>query len=325
MPDSGHSEPKHHPTPLTGWPAPPANTCGSDESWPVARCLRINITMLASENIEAGWKARLNLGFERRADATILAHRSHFGPLRVQKSLYPEGPGVCHMLLLHPPAGIAGGDDLEIVAAVADQAHALLTTPGAGKWYRSAGPWASQRLSFEVGAGGMLEWLPQESIVFDGALANMQTRVALAEKASFIGWEVLCLGRRASGERFSSGAIDLSTRIEREGKPIWLERGILEGDSKLLQSSAGLSGYSVSATLLAAGAGLDPELLAACRKLVPAETGVLYGLTLLPDVLVARYLGHSAEAARAWMAALWFLLRAAMAGREAQLPRIWNT
>ena len=281
--------------------------------------------MLASENIEAGWIARLNLGFERRDDATILAHRSHLGPLRVQKALYPEGPGVCHTLLLHPPAGIAGGDDLEIVAAVADRAHALLTTPGAGKWYRSAGSWAAQRLNFEVGAGGMLEWLPQESIVFDGALANMQTRVTLAEKAGFIGWEVLCLGRRASGEHFATGAMNLSIRIEREGRPIWLERGMLEGGSTLLQSSAGLAGYSVSATLLAAGTGLESGLLAACRKLVPVEQGALHGLTLLPDVLVARYLGHSAEAARAWMAALWFLLRPAMAGREALMPRIWNT
>ena len=281
--------------------------------------------MLAYKNIEAGWIARLNLGFERRADATILVHRSHVGPLRVQKALYPEGPGVCHTLLLHPPAGIAGGDDLEIVAAVADSAHALLTTPGAGKWYRSAGPWASQRLNFEVGAGGMLEWLPQESIVFDGALVNMQTRVALAEKAGFIGWEILCLGRRASGEHFATGAMNLSIRIAREGKPIWLESGMLEGGSKLLQSSAGFAGYSVSATLLAVGAGLDPELLAACRKLIPAEQGALHGLTLLPDVLVARYLGHSAEAARAWMAALWFLLRPAIAGREALMPRIWST
>jgi urease accessory protein len=237
----------------------------------MARCLQVNITMLANKNIEAGWIARLNLGFERRADATVLAHRSHFGPLRVQKPFYPEGPGVCHTLLLHPPAGIAGGDDLEIVATVADRAHALLTTPGAGKWYRSAGPWAAQRLNFEVGAGGMLEWLPQESIVFDGALANMQTGVALEKNASFIGWEVLCLGRRASGEHFSCGAMNLSTRIAREGRPIWLERGMLEGGSKLLQSSAGFSGYSVSATLLAAGAGLDPALLAACRKQIPEE------------------------------------------------------
>ena len=281
--------------------------------------------MLASINTEQGWLARLGLEFERRDDATILVRRTHIGPLRVQKPLYPEGREICHVLLLHPPSGIAGGDELEIAAAVAEGAHALLTTPGAGKWYRSAGSRASQRVDFEVGAGGVLEWLPQESIVFDGALANMRMHVSLADKACFIGWEILCLGRRASGERFSSGEMCVSTRIERNGKPVWLERGMLEGGSRLLQSPAGFAGYSVSATLWATGNGLSPGLLADCRKLIPAEEGALYGLTLLPDVLVARYLGHSSEAAKDWMIALWRILRPALAGREALIPRIWNT
>ena len=178
---------------------------------------------------------------------------------------------------------------------------------------------------FEVGTGGMLEWLPQETIVFDGARARMQVEVELAGDASFIGWEVLCLGRRASGERFESGTMRMSTRISRDGKPVWLERGKLEGGSALLDSPAGLAGYSVSATLLATGKHLDAALLAACRELVPAENGTLHGLTLLPDMLVARYLGHSSEAARSWFVALWRLLRPAMAGLDAHPPRIWNT
>lgn len=282
--------------------------------------------MLAcNEEVKTGWQARLNLEFGRRAEATALVRRSHQGPLLVQRPLYPEGSAICHALLLHPPAGIAGGDELKIGVSVGAEAHALLTTPGAGKWYGRAHSWASQRLDLEVAAGGVLEWLPQESIVFDGALADMQTHVALAEDACFIGWEVLCLGRRASGERFDSGVLRLATRIERRGRPIWLERGVLEGGARVLQSSAGFAGSSVSATLLAAGAGLDADLLAACRKLVPAERGAQYGLTLLPDVLVARYLGHSAEAARAWMVALWSLLRPALTGREAEEPRIWKT
>lgn len=270
-----------------------------------------------------GWQARLNLEFQRREDATILARRAHFGPLRVQKPLYPEGREVCHALLLHPPAGIAGGDELEISAAVGRGAHALLTTPGAGKWYGRASCRASQHLRFDVAEGGMLEWLPQESIVFDGSLADMQTHVLLAEGANYIGWEVLCLGRRASGERFSSGNIGLMTRIERQGRPMWLERGALAGDSRVLSSAAGFAGRSVSATLLATG--VSSGLLAACREVVPAEREALYGLTLVPDLLVARYLGHSAEAARTWMVALWSLLRPALAGREAEEPRIWKT
>lgn len=281
--------------------------------------------MFAQHAAFAGWQARLNLEYGQRGDATILTRRDHVGPLRVQKPFYPEGGKVCHTLVLHPPAGIVGGDELMIAASVGGNAHALLTTPGAGKWYRSAAPWATQQLKFAVGEDAALEWLPQETIVFDGARAAMQTSVSLAATASFVGWEVLCLGRRAAGERFDSGALTMTTRIEREGRPIWLERGRLEGGSALLYSPAGLAGFSVSATLLAAGKNLTPLLLAACRALVPVESGALHGLTLLPDLLVARYLGHSSEAARAWFVALWRLLRPAMLAREAHRPRIWNT
>jgi urease accessory protein len=273
----------------------------------------------------AGWQARLQLDFERRDPATILARREHFGPLRVQKALYPEGDAICHAILLHPPSGIAGGDELEIGVRVGPQAHALLTTPGAGKWYRSGGPEASQRLNLEVAENGVLEWLPQETIVFDGARARMETEIVLGREACFIGWEVLCLGRRAAGETFASGEIALQTRVEMEGRPIWLERGKLEGGSALLESPAGLAGYSVSATLLAVGPGLDAALLAACREVVPAETGARYGITALPEVFVARYLGHTSESARNWFAALWRILRPAMLGCEANTPRIWNT
>ncbi|MEI8259445.1 MAG: urease accessory protein UreD, partial [Deltaproteobacteria bacterium] len=163
--------------------------------------------------------------FTRRQDATILSHRSHHGPLRVQKALYPEGRDLCHAIVLHPPAGICGGDELAIAAGVGDAAHALLTTPGAGKWYRSAGPMASQKLDFEIAAGASLEWLPQESIVFDGARGLMESRIRLARGASFIGWEILCLGRRAAGERFAHGELGLRTRIEQEGRLVWAEQG----------------------------------------------------------------------------------------------------
>lgn len=272
-----------------------------------------------------GWQARLELDFARRDDATILQGRRHFGPLRVQKALHPEGPGVCHAIVLHPPAGICGGDRLNISVAVGDAGHALLTTPGAGKWYRSAGQQARQALDFRVGPGAMLEWLPQESIVFDGARGLMASRVSLAQGACFIGWEVLCLGRRASGERFGRGELHLSTRIELAGAPIWAERGKIAGGSALQDSPIGLAGRTVSATLLAAGAETTPALLAECRSVEATEAGALSGITALPQLLVARYLGDSSEAARAWLVALWRLLRPALTGRVALPPRIWNT
>lgn len=271
------------------------------------------------------WHARLALDFQQRGAATILARREHVGPLRVQKALYPEGEGVCHVIVLHPPSGIAGGDELAIDVKVDAGAHALLTTPGAGKWYRSAGPWAKQRLDFAVGADAVLEWLPQESIVFDAARADMQSRIELDAAARFIGMDILCLGRRASGEAFGQGALQLDTRVQRGGQPLWLERGRLDGSSGLQASPAGLAGFSVSGTLLAAAPRIEPGLLAACRAVPLLESGAQCGITLLPDLLVARYLGHASEAARHWFFALWQLLRPALVGRDAQMPRIWNT
>lgn len=267
----------------------------------------------------------MTLDFQRRDDATILTRREHVGPLRVQKSLYPEGKDICHVIVLHPPSGIAGGDELNLTVKVGTGAQALLTTPGAGKWYRSAGPWAKQQSDFTVGANATLEWLPQENIVFDAARADIQSRIELDPAARFIGMEILCLGRRASGESFGQGMLKLQTRVQRDGQPLWLERGWIEGGSGLQASAAGLAGYSVNGTLMATAPHIEPGLLTACRAVPLLENGAQCGITLLPDLLVARYLGHMSEAARHWFFALWQLLRPVLIGRDAQMPRIWNT
>lgn len=277
-----------------------------------------------SNNNARNWCARLELGFEARAGrGTVLVHRRHEGPLRVQKALYPEGPEVCHALMLHPPAGIAGGDALTVQVRVGEGAKALITTPGAGKWYRSNGPLATQRLDFEVGAGGVFEWLPQESIVFDRVNGRTETVVRLAGDATFIGLDLLCLGRTASGERLTRGQLRLASRIERDGRLIWSEQGLIEGGSRLLDSPVGLCGQPVTGSLLVASEALDGSLLEACRAIRP-QVGE-GAVTRLPDLLVARYLGPSAEAARAWFVALWAVLRPAIVGRPAAVPRIWHT
>ena len=147
------------------------------------------------------WEAALALEFAARDGATRLTGCRHRGPLRVQKALYPEGAAVCQTIILHPPAGIAGGDRLQISAALAAGTHAQITTPGAGKWYRSGGPEASQELDFALGRDAVLEWLPQETIIFDGAKAHMATRIRLDADSRYLGWEILCLGRRAAARR----------------------------------------------------------------------------------------------------------------------------
>ncbi len=273
------------------------------------------------------WHAELRLGFARAGERTALRENRHLGPLRVQKALYPEGAAVCQAIVLHPPSGIAGGDHLEISADIGGAAHAQLTTPGAGKWYRSGGADASQTVTLTVAEGGTLEWLPQETIVFDSARARMATQVSLATDSRFIGWDILCLGRAAAGERFANGRFDLFYRVDRNKQPIWIERGGFAGDGPMLASPAGWAGNTVCGTLLCSFPELPQQaaaLLDACRRIAPADNAN-HGLSVLPGILVARYLGNSSEAARLWFAELWAILRPACIGRPAITPRIWNT
>jgi urease accessory protein UreH len=116
-------------------------------------------------------------------------------------------------------AGIAGGDELSLKVGTENGAAALLTTPGAAKWYRSARAWARQDAVFDV--KGALEWLPQETIVFDGALAETAYDVNLGAAARFIGWDIVCLGRTVRVKRFSRGAFRSSIRVRREGRLLW--------------------------------------------------------------------------------------------------------
>ncbi|HEV7817433.1 MAG TPA: urease accessory protein UreD [Janthinobacterium sp.] len=275
---------------------------------------------------EQDTQARLTLGFADDAGTTRLVERCHFGPLRVQKPLYPEGGAVCHAIVVHPPGGVVGGDRLAISAHAGPSAHAFLATPGAAKWYRANGKISRQQVSLQAGPGAAIEWMPQESIFFDQADVVLEHSVCLAADARYIGCEILCLGRRASGESFSAGKITQRTQIRRDGKIIWWEQGALAGGGAMLASPLGMHGQSVCATLVAAGQAVPAALMDAMRAaLADFGAGAACGATQLKGVLVARYLGHDSEAARRAMLAVWMLLRPHLLGREARIPRIWNT
>ena len=261
--------------------------------------------------------------FERTGGRTVLVDRRHSGPLVVQKALYPEGAAVCHAVIVHPPGGIAGGDRLEIEAALEAGAQALITTPGATRWYRSAGPAAAQTARLRVAAGASLEWLPQETIFFEGCRAANRVEFELAPGARLLAWEIACLGRLRSRERFASGDAFHSLSLRVDGRLCWTERGRLVAGDRALDSGVGLGGHSVFGTFLAAAPGLDTGLIAACRRSKPSSGEA--AMSLLPGVLVARYLGSSSESARIYFSALWRVLRPALVGREALEPRIWKT
>lgn len=194
------------------------------------------------------WPASLSLVFEHRSNRTVLARCRHRGPLRVQRPLYPEA--ACHVYMLHPPGGVVGGDSLDIDVVAEAGAQALVTTPAAGKLYRSDRRWATLTQRCRVEDGAALEWFPHENIVFDNAWANVTTEVELAPGASFSGWDITCLGRPAAAEQFTRGACIQRLIVRRQGELLWMEHNRYEGGAARLQAPWGLGGCSVCATLV---------------------------------------------------------------------------
>lgn len=279
------------------------------------------------------WEACLNLDFAKQNHRTYLASNAHKGPLVLQKSLHPEGDGICHGVVVHPPGGVAGGDSLTLNVNVSQYAHALLTTPGAGKWYKANGKAASQHLQFEVQQGACFEWLPQENILFDGADVKMSTIVNLNVDAQYVGWEVMCFGRQAQHEKWITGGLQQHLGIRRNGQLIWSERNSLKPEYKLMHSIVGLGGNAVSASFVVVAGAVPLEILEACRLVKPKvfedleaiDVNAKYGVTALPEIFSARYIGQSSQGARQYFELLWGILRPWYARREAIRPRIWNT
>lgn len=278
-----------------------------------------------SRQAERHWPAYLALGFDRTDEQTRLRHMEFRGPLRVQRPFYPE-QGLCHVYLLHPPGGLVSGDDLTIQIRCQPGSEALLTTPSAGKIYRadSQGVVQKQQVEIEV-EQACCEWLPMETIVFDGAHGKLDTTVNLLGDARFIGMDVFCLGRPKSQLPFVSGSIEQRFAVYHQGRPLLLERQYLAADDPLLQASSGYAGHLVSGMLVAFGLKDVDTVLERLREAFPAGQHATLSITCRLDVLVVRYLGDCSEQAQQQLRRCWQLIRPALLGREACIPRIWNT
>lgn len=301
-----------------------SNPPGISESWTTGQVQLKPV----QKNADMKPDASIFLAFDKDAGKSRLALRQHFGQLYVQKPFYPEGPEVCHIVLVHPPGGVVGGDRLEIAHHVGADASVQVTTPGAAKWYRSNGHISYQHVTLDVKTGGALEWLPQETIFFDDAQVELVQNVNLEKQSTYIGCEIFCFGRTAYGESFNSGRIRQRFSIRRDNKLIWYEQLNLPGGGKAMRSPLILANKTVCATLLAVSDSIHSgDLINALRSQVAdVDNGAgLLGVSQVKSVIVARYLGTSSEVARAVMLKLWGILRPALLGRAAIVPRMWNT
>jgi len=188
------------------------------------------------------WVAQIDLGFACKNAKTVMSNMAFKGPMRVQRPFYPEGHP-CHVYLLHPPGGMVSGDQLTINVSVERDAHALITTPSAGKIYHADSMGVSQRQLIRLNVSqGICEWLPQENIVFDGANAHLQTEVYLDSRARFMGWEMTSFGREAGNHPFTKGQFSQDIKMYRDMKPLVIERFELDASLRLFDSPVGLMG-----------------------------------------------------------------------------------
>lgn len=200
-----------------------------------------------------------------------------------------------------------------------------MTTPGATKFYRSPHGRGEQNISINIGEGAVCEYLPQETILFDGANALISTRVSLAAGATYVGWDFLSLGRPAANERFTNGTISQRTQVfHDDGKPIWFERLHLTSDSPLFHACYALAGQPILATMIYVG-DVAQDSAERVRAAVNEGAAGVFSVTQLEGVVVCRYLGQRLSRAKSLFARAWDGLRIAGQGKRANSPRIWAT
>ncbi|MFZ4481634.1 MAG: urease accessory protein UreD [Rhodoferax sp.] len=274
------------------------------------------------------WHARLQLDYRLEAGKTVARH-SHNGPLRILQSLYPQGDAICHNVLVHPPGGLVGGDTLKLEITAEPGTHGLVTTPGATRFYRSAGEPAVQRTRITLAGHSRLEWLPLEAICYNQCIAENLLTLQLAPGAEFMGWDVAALGLPLAAQPFETGS--LLQHIEVPG--VWLERGRIQAqDLRLLDGPTGLAGQRCLATLFfVAGSKLErarrEQALELARTLIAEHPLRQFSGVTSPNgqVIVLRVLAPVVEPAMDLLRRVWAVWREHFWQMSAQSPRIWST
>ena len=273
-----------------------------------------------------GWQARLQLDYSVENQRCVLRHEHH-GPLRVLKSLYPEGDQVCHNILVHPPSGLVGGDELQITLQLQTGAHAVVTTPGATRFYGSDALTASQHVQAHVAEAATLEWLPLEALAYNGCQAHNQAVFHLAPGSRLMAWDVTALGLPHANQAFVSGSFQQHLEI----KNVWLERGLVKAsDLRLLHSPLGMNGHSCQSTLVfAQGTAMSEDyraqVVALARELCESHRLRLQAGVSSPNarVVVLRVLSDQVEGAMELLRSVWLQWRSRCWQLPAVAPRIW--
>ncbi|MEA5616660.1 urease accessory protein UreD [Cronbergia sp. UHCC 0137] len=278
--------------------------------------------MIVDTQTDKKWHGKINLVYAKREDSTQLVYNYNQAPFKIQRPFYPEGEKVCHSVILHTAGGVVGGDRLSSQIHLQPNTNALITTASASKIYRSNGLPARQTVEIEVDAGACLEWLPQETILFNGAIYRQDLRVNLATGANFIGWEITRFGRSARGEKFLQGEGRSHTEVWQNNIPLWIDRQYLPGREETFHSHHGLAGKPVVGSLIWLGSPVSGEMIETARSLFTQTP--LAGVTRLQHGFLCRYRGDSTSQVRQWFTAVWQMLRVSLLNRHHCIPRVWQ-
>ena len=256
-------------------------------------------------------------------------------PFKIQRSFYQPESGVCQVVLLHTGGGIVGGDRLLSRLDLQPQTQVLLTTPAAQKIYRSDGLLSQQNIKLHIQKNSILEFLPLETIVFNGAKYEQKTIVTLETGACFVGWEITRFGRTARAESFETGSwrsfLEVWQAQERDSeephtRPIWIDRQQLIDPHVLEHHPFGLNRQAVIGNLVLLGRSLSTDGQATLVQSWEREgyTAPSFTLTRTMEGLVGRYRGNSSHQARQGFIHLWQDWKRSILGQDPWIPRLWG-
>lgn len=277
------------------------------------------------EQNNSGWQGKLDLVYAPNRGKTVTTSVYAQAPLKIQRPFYPEDK-LCHSVIVHTAGGVVGGDRLLQNITLKPQAQSLITTAAAQKIYRSNGKVAIAKTQINLDIDSYLEWLPQATIVFEGARFQQHLEVNLSPGAVFLGWEINRFGRTAGGEQFLQGEWRSHTSIYQNHKPLWLDRQSLWGSPKVWSSPHGLANQPVVGSLIYFGRPVDSFTLGHIRNLWhgnndrPAQVGATQTQA---EGLLCRYRGASTVEVHRWFTAVWGYLRQTYMHLRPIKPRVW--
>jgi urease accessory protein len=232
------------------------------------------------------------------------------GSLRVR---FPNAAAeALEAVIVNTGGGMTGGDRFAIEIALGAGGRLVAGTAAAEKIYRSTGPDAEMTVRLTVGAGGRLAWLPQETILFDGARLRRRIDIDLATDAALVMAEAVVFGRAAMGETVTEGLFSDRWRLRRDGRLVFADAALIDGAiaAKLAETAVAAGGIALATVLVAPGGETE---LAAVRELDFAGEA---GISSWNGIAVARLVARDGATLRHDLIAVLSALGQAV-------PRLW--